>query len=213
MNISDFVSFAKQLKVTDKCGGQFFVNPSPALLAYEAKRSSRDIVKKPRQIGMTTWELARDIWYAATHQDADVVVLVLHEAAADNVVHQVRDLLRATYMTGGMRTQPIASDKCTSNRFNFVNGSRLTVMPIFNKGLERIERGRGRTVHRLHVSEAAFFPQGVSDQVVCTMFDSVPERGEIVIESSVPEDNRPSIFTEIWNGTLRGSSWQALVVD
>lgn len=93
----DFVSFAAELDVIDKDGIRVRVRPTAMLSAFEAQRTGRDIVLKPRQVFFTTWELARDLLWLLTRNAAHVVVL----APSDSENYAIRELVqRVNVMLG-----------------------------------------------------------------------------------------------------------------
>lgn len=146
---------------------------------FDRKRCGRDIVLKTRQIGLTTLELARDLQFACTHDGVQVLI----------VGHDGDELERlfetARRWADELHEQGLIPPTMFSTKRELVweaSSSRLRVIEAGET--ERVARKRGRsgTVHRLHVTEVAFW--GAADATMTALVKAVPRTGEIVIEST-----------------------------
>lgn len=182
--MDDFDVFCSLLEIIpkDKSHGRkkFELNPIQAL--FNIERTGRDIVLKPRQIGFSTLELARDVWYFLKHPGAHV--LIICQSQTDNgplkglseIVNRYFDSLRKagmnlkfTAQSGGLWTM---ADRDASLRILVAGASETAA----DKG------PRSGTIDRLHCTEIAYweFP----GKTMNAALESVPASGEIVIEST-----------------------------
>ena len=80
--LGDFPTFCALLDIRLKKGGVVRFDHErwhPEQRQFERERTGRDIVIKPRQIGFSTLELARDLHHAITRPGENVLVVV-HDA-------------------------------------------------------------------------------------------------------------------------------------
>src|SRR5690606_13332699 len=71
--------FGELVQIKTKDGGKVrfgWDRWHPEQLRFERERTGRDLILKPRQIGFSTMELLRDIWFARMHEGSQVVVVV-----------------------------------------------------------------------------------------------------------------------------------------
>lgn len=154
----DFVKFAAYLDVIDKYGERIPVQQSPILLAFERDRTGRDYVLKPRQVFMTTWELARDIWFFMVNPNAHVTILC--QSSNDNA--GIKELSnRIVVMFEGLRRNfpnaPFA--KLSETKWVRTDGGRAELKIVGAGATEKAaaKKGRAETIHRLHVTEISSF--------------------------------------------------------
>lgn len=192
----DFQSFAKELDVIDKDGNRIRVQASPILRALESQRTGRDYVLKPRQVFMTTWELARDIWWMIVNPGAKVTV-VCQSDKDQSAVKAISD--RISIMLGtddAAKADPeakhgllgkypelaIVQQSSTMWRYG---ASLLSIVGAGATEKSASKKGRSGTIHRLHVTEVAFFEY--ADETLTAMLQCVPPRSpnnEIIFEST-----------------------------
>ena len=165
------------LKIRVKKGGIRYFKLNRAQQEYSRKATSRNIVLKARQVGITTYIAARFFIQTIT-QPGTVTVQVAHNdesaEAIFNIVHRFWENLPNS------RVQRGALVKSRSN-------VRQIVFPRLDSEY-RVETaddnaGRGMTIHNLHCSEVSRWPRGAEDTLASLRAAVVPD-GEIVLEST-----------------------------
>lgn len=179
----DFRAFCSLLAIRRKDGppiGFDFEHWFAEQRRFDAERTGRDIVLKPRQVGFSTQELARDFWYALTHPGTNVLVVVHHEKIADELF-QTAQIFRDALKDAGLLPKTRYSSK-----------KEIVFAPPLNSALRIVEsgqtneaaskKGRSGTIHRLHATEVAFW--GAAQETMASVLSCVPATGEVVIEST-----------------------------
>jgi hypothetical protein len=179
----DFPGFAQLLDIVDKDGHRGRLRLNCIQSAFEVSRTGRDIVLKPRQIGFTTSELARDIWYFLTKPGSRVVV-VLQSQSDHGALNETSEKIRI--MFDGLVEQGFVLDFRTQSTSTWALGdSTLRIVEAGASEKAAGKKGRSGTIHRLHISEAAFFEY--AEKTLNALLECVPHfsKGtEIVIEST-----------------------------
>ena len=170
---------------------------------FEARRTGWDIVLKARQVGFTTLELARDLWFATTREHVRVVVVVPPHKTRENAkrIIEALDYMRDRLAEAGV---PITSEWVGST-LNLSNGSRLTVYDTGGTKRSAEKVGRGGTHHRVHISELAHLEYGAD--ILNSLLKTIPgpERGgEFVAESTA--NGAGGAFHELWQGAVAGAN-------
>lgn len=182
----DFPGFAAQLDIIPKGGTRQKLRPNAIQSAFEVTRTGRDIVLKPRQVGLTTWELARDIWFFLTRKGARVVV-VCQSMADDGAIKELADKLRVMFESlrdAGIRI-PGLEDRSTTQWLLPARDASLKIIGAGASAASAKKKGRSGTIHRLHVTELAFFEH--ASDTLNALLECVPgpEYGtEVVLEST-----------------------------
>lgn len=189
------------VKVTTWTPGEFVPlvwNPMQERLA--ADRTGYDIVLKARQMGSTTFELARDLWFALVHKRVTVAVVVQPHKDHEPTKKNVRVL--------GLMVEHLGRDvgaKWTGNTLRLGNGSVISIFDAGGTEATAEKQGRGGTYHRLHFTEAAFYPY--ADAVVDALRKACPppdQGGETVVEST--PNGAAGLFYRLWRGSERGET-------
>lgn len=193
---ADFRSFANELDVIDKDGNRIRVQASPILLAFDIARTGRDYVLKPRQVYMTTWELARDLYFMITRPGAKVTILCQSDkdnTAVKAISHRIQVMLGTDEAA---KSEPEAKHgllgrfpelrivEHSQTRWSF-GASELAIVGAGATEKSANKKGRSGTIHRLHVTEVAFFEY--ADQTLTAILECVPPHSpnnEIVFEST-----------------------------
>lgn len=165
--------------------------------ALNEARTGRDIVLKSRQVGMTTFELARDLWYAVVHAGSSVAVMTQPHKTAEPTKRVVRTLRAMTDALEELR--PELRPHWSGNSVTFANGSVVAVMDAGGSELAADKQGRGGTYHRVHFTELAFYPFATS--VMDAILNAVPkphQGGEVTIEST--PNGATGKFYDVWKG-------------
>ena len=140
--------------------------------SLDANWSSRNLIPKARQLGVSTFVLAR--WTAACLMRQNInAVVVSHESNA------TQRLLQKVHFFLDNMSGPPPKVKKSRNRIEFLRtGSTFF---IGTAGSDTF--GRGDTIHLLHCSEYAFWESGA--KLLMGMLASVPPVGsEVAIEST-----------------------------
>lgn len=206
----DFLGFALLLDIVPKEGPKRKLRPNAIQTAFEAVRSGRDYVLKPRQVGLTTWELARDVWYFLTKPGAQVVV-VCQSDKDDTAVGQSSE--KVVRMLESLADVGIVLDFRKSSATQWVLAGRDSSLKIIGAGASKAaaaKKGRSGTIHRLHVTEAAFFEHAATTMNALLKCVPEPETGsEVVVESTA--NGAAGWFFERYKAAKAGrSSYQAL---
>lgn len=90
----DFPRFAKWLRVVDKeTRAQFsfgWETWHQEQRTFQLNRTGRDIIVKPRQVGMSTLELARDLFYALCRPNRTVLIVAHKDELATELLSEVK---------------------------------------------------------------------------------------------------------------------------
>lgn len=201
--LEDFRRFCGILQIQPKSGG----GRQPFRLTwvqqqYNANRTARDIILKPRQVGVTTLEAARDIWFFLTKPGARVVVVCqsqTDQAPFKDVSEKFR-LFFDSLARAGLRLE--------FGRESFGEWSlpkRDSTLRIIQAGASEAaaaKKGRAGTVNRLHITEAAFFEH--AETTFNSILESVPgpEFGSEVVNESTP-NGVGGFYYEQWQSAVR----------
>jgi hypothetical protein len=154
----------------------FFVPNGPQETYLQTKKGS-DIILKPRQIGFTTLSCVRGLDLALWEPNMSTGIMA-HE---QNKVQTIfTDSVKFTYQTfkrdwGQLYAPTESADSSSALSFKDDGlGSPL------NSSMRVLYDFRGKTVHFLHVSEAA----RVEDDRLLGSLNGVPDNGEIILEST-----------------------------
>ena len=158
-------------------------------LAFEARRSGRDIVLKARQVGLTTWTSALFFLKTITHPGTLALqVAHTHESAEEifRIVHRFLENMPPHLRRGALRT----------SRAN----ARQIVFPDLDSQYRVVSAGernagRGLTVQYLHCSELARWP-GDPGETLAGLRAALAPDGEQILEST--PDGVGGCFYEEW---------------
>lgn len=198
---ADFIAFAAQLDIYDVNINRVKLRPNAIQSGFEVSRTGRDIVLKPRQVGLTIWELARDVWFFLTRPGARVVVVVQSQTEGD-VLRETCERIRI--MFDALAEVGVALDFRSESVGHWVLGdASLKVITAGASEKSAAKKGRGGTIHRLHITELAIFE--CAKTTLAGMLQCVPgpETGsEIVIESTA--NGAAGMFYERWLSAKKG---------
>lgn len=163
----------------------------------EANRTGADLVLKARQTGISTIELARDLWFAIVNEGVEVLI-VTHD----------RDLKEQLYlavriMADGLKALGLLPATRYSTKTELVFRSTGSAVRIVEAGeTERAASKKGRSgfIHRLHITELAFW--GAATETMTSVMSSVTSNAEITIEST--PFGAGGLFYEYVQGALGG---------
>lgn len=184
--IDDFESFCRLVEIVPKSGPRIKLNWNEIQRKYCAERTQRDIVLKPRQVGFTTLEQARDIWHFLTVPGARVVVTC--QSITDN---SPAKLLATNYrvMFDALRKEGVKLDFRTETATEWVLSDRDASLRIIVAGASEAaasKKGRAGTITRLHLTETAFYE--FADETLNALLECVPgvEHGSEIVSESTP---------------------------
>jgi hypothetical protein len=177
------------LKVRSKGRGLVHLMPNRAQRDYSQQCNRRNIVLKARQVGITTYIAARFFVQTIT-QPGTLTVQVAHdqESAEDifKIVHRFWENLPEGMRSGALRTSRANVRQLVFPRLD----SEYRVATAADASA-----GRGTTIHHLHCSEVARWPDD-AEETLTSLRAAVPQSGEVVIESTPNGAGGP--FYEEW---------------
>jgi hypothetical protein len=182
---TDFEKFCGGVDIVTKPGARAKLNFNPIQRAYCAARTPRDIVLKPRQIGFSTLELARDVWTFLTKPGARVVVVV-QSITDQGPLKQITSALRLMFES--LRRAGVDIKFRTESLAEWVlDGTDASLRVIVAGASEAAaeKKGRSGTITRLHLTETAFYEY--ASETLNAMLECVPSidnGSEIVVEST-----------------------------
>lgn len=205
---ADFPSFCALLRVpslkvsTSEARGLIPMQLTPLQRAYCARRTSRDIILKPRRVYITTLEVAYDLWWFFTVRGARVIVTC---QTSDD--HGIRDELAEMIrvMLESLREHiDIRLDVENNLRLGWhARDARLRIVEA-GATLETARgRGRGITVNRLHATELAAWRHGIETMTV--LLNAMPQDaryGSVTIEST--PRGAAGYYFERWQAAVEG---------
>ncbi len=146
---------------------------------FNRDRTGRDVSLKPRQIGFTTEELARDLWFAMTRKGVNVQIIV-HDKDLARQLWEAMLIFKDTLDEVGLFPETRYS---TEKEFVFKkSGSAVRIVEAGATERAASKKGRSGTIHRLHMTEMAFW--SAAYDTVGGVMPSAELAQEIVIEST-----------------------------
>jgi hypothetical protein len=170
---------------------------------YCRTRTSRDIILKPRQVYMTTLEAARDLWWFITKPGARVVVVVqsqTDQAAQKDISEKFRIFIDS------LRRLGVQFEFGRESATEWTLPKRDATLRIIQAGASEAsasKKGRGGTINRLHISEAAFFER--AEDTFNSLMESVPKTGSEVVIESTP-NGADGFYYANWTSAVEGRS-------
>ena len=180
-----FPAFCGLLDIIPKGGGRQKLTLNHIQRQFCQERTGRDVVLKPRQIGFTTEEQARDIWHFLTFPGARVVTTC--QSLQDNTPAK---LLSDNYrvMFEGLERAGLQLKFRNKSATEWTLADRdasLRIVPAGASEASASKKGRAGTITRLHLTETAFYEY--ADTTLNALLECVPGRelgSEIVSEST-----------------------------
>lgn len=148
----------------------FRLNAEQALL--DANLSGRDLVPKARQMGISSYVLARFTAKCMMHRNRRAVVISHESEATERMLSKVQYFIKhikgPAPVISNMSKNEIVFPKMDSMFYIGTAGSRAF--------------GRGDTITDLHCSEYAYWPN--PKQLMGGLLQAVPKSGEVIVEST-----------------------------
>ena len=142
-------------------------------IAYDQNKTNRDLILKARQEGISSQVLADFTVDCGVYENLRAAVISHEKDSTQRLMQKVH--FYVSNLRGGLNFKTKYASK---NELYFQGtGSNFYVGTA---GAKRF--GRGDTIHRLHLSELAFWES--TEEILTGLFQSVPADGRIVIEST-----------------------------
>lgn len=155
--MADFERFCRMLVwIHTKAGKHETLNFNPIQSRYNAARTWRDIILKPRQIGLSTIEIARDLWKFL--QPGERVLLIVQTDANETYIEKFAGEFER--MFEGLRRAGLALKfgKESTHKWTLPSiGSSLQIMSAGASVAAAKKKGRSETYSRVHTTESAFY--------------------------------------------------------
>lgn len=184
--LADFRRFAALVDIIPKSGPRKKLTLNVIQKLFCIERTGRDIVLKPRQVGFTTLEQARDIFHFLTVPGARVVATC--QSTTD---HTPAKLLSANYrvMFEGLERAGLRLNFRTRSSVEWSLTDRDAILRIVGAGASEAAAskiGRAGTVTRLHLTETVFYEY--ADETLNALLECVPapETGSEIVSESTP---------------------------
>lgn len=193
-----FLEFIKYLQVRKKTGGLVTLtkeNLYPEQHEFNKHRTGKDIVVKARQLGITTFECLRDLYFALSHPNSKVLIAGHTEDIAKLALGTIRDAYERFADTWGKRlkledkfpalsTSKMGKSKVRNQqtKLTFANGSQITVKTAGKDATSAANLGRGDKADRVHLTEVAFW--ACASEAFVSLNGAIHRNTEIVIEST-----------------------------
>lgn len=177
-----FEQFCSLIEIRLKSGGRKLFAPTEwnaEQRRFNTERTGRDIVLKGRQVGFSTLELARDLYYTLTNPGTNVLVIGHDSDLVEQLFLTLR-IFADCLKKAGKLPRTLYSNK--RELVFAVTGSAVRIVEAGVTAAAAEKKGRSGTVHRLHATEVAFW--GAAAETMGAVVQSVPEGGEIVLEST-----------------------------
>lgn len=181
--LNDFLAFASGcFYIRDKQGEVHVLVPNvpqKELLVEAAKPRVRMVVVKGRQLGISTIFLANWLWRMLKNPNRNALILAQDKDTAKTLFESFKFAFRhlPDWLVNELGISSLYDTK--QDLYMEHNGSTITI-----SSAESFQPGRGRTLHYVHLSEAAFYPE--ARILTRALFAAVPKTGDtaIVIEST-----------------------------
>jgi hypothetical protein len=213
----DFPGFCRCLDILTKDAKRVPLELSSIQLRYAAARTSRDVILKPRQVGITTEEQARDIWHFLSVPGARVV-LVCQSITGNGPTRELSG--RFDIMFEALRRHVDFRFKSESKTEWILEetDAKLTIVEAGASVASAAKKGRSGTITRLHTTEVAFWEH--AGETLNAMLECVPvaSTGSEVVFESTPNGagaddiddpksaNGRDTFYRMWQAISKGES-------
>lgn len=206
---ASFEAFCGLLDIIPKDGRRQKFRLNPIQRIYCANRTFRDVILKPRQVGMTTLEQARDVWHFLTRPGARVTMMVQSISDADSPARKARRVF--DLMFESLRNMGLLLNFDASPGGVWVLKDRDAVLRIVEAGASKAaasKKGRGDTVTRLHVTEQAFWEHAEESLLAVESSVVSPEDGGEITKESTPNGAGGKFYNDVQNARAGYSSYK-----
>lgn len=193
------------VETVTESGARCRLRPRAFQAEFERNWTGRDIVLKPRQVGMTTWETAKDIWYFLTRRGAQVVIVV-QSMSDDGALREVANKLRVMFRS--LEPYGITSAVRQTSATEWVDRTRDASIRVVGAGASEVaasKKGRSGTIHRLHITELAFYEYARATLNAMLECVPAPEYGSQIVIESTP-NGAAGLFFELYQAAKAGQT-------
>lgn len=205
---NDFPGFCSLLEIVPKSGPRVPFVFNAVQRHYLAEKTLRDIILKGRQVGITTLEQARDIWFMLTRQGARVVATC--QSITD---HGPLQLLSKNYRVffESLRKNGVDLSFHTEAAGRWAIAESDATLTIIEAGASEAaasKKGRAGTITRLHLTETAFYEY--AEETLNALLECVPDeaQGTEIVSESTP-NGASGTFFEQCESAKKGASGYA----
>jgi hypothetical protein len=166
------------IRTKDKNVVNLKFNPIQAM--YWEERTKRDIILKPRQLGFSTQILAEFFDDTINNPNTTTVIIAHDSESTKKLFNAVQFMYNNLPEAKKMQLNNGKTKPKYGNRKEFyfeALNSRITVGTAGSTDF-----GRGDTIHNLHCSEVAFWPD--PETLMTGLLQAVPRDGRIVLETT-----------------------------
>ncbi len=192
---NDFVGFCRWIKIRDDEGNIFsfaYENWNPGQVLFERDRCGRDIVLKSRQVGFSTLEMIRSLFFALANPNTNTLMITYSNKHTAMLMSKLKwvynELTKFFSEIGYPNLFPDLTDKTKkglkSTQYEIILPSQSSIQAVCAG--EKEDRaslcGRGNTYQRIWASEAAFYYY--PELTMASVLPALSKNGEIVVEST-----------------------------
>lgn len=184
--MADFRRFAGLVDIIGKGGVRQKLKLNEIQRKYCANRTQRDVVLKARQMGFTTLEQVRDVFYFLTVPGARVVV-TCQSITGHGPQRQLSQNFRVMFQS--LERAGLGLKFRSESATEWILADRDSSLRIIEAGASEAaaaKKGRAGTVSRLHLTETAFYEY--ADETLNALLECVPSEahGSEIVDESTP---------------------------
>lgn len=184
--------FAERFIVVDKQAKRVPFVLNPVQLRYQKERSKRNLILKARQQGFSTYIVAETIAKFLLKSDYFSMIIANDSDNAAGLLTRAKFFLKS--YEDSYHTQVPLKYNSKYELHNSANGSTIII-----GSAENVDVGRSKTIHKLHISEAAFCRD--LEGLLAGVLQAVPEDGEVDLETTA---NGFNYFKHLWDQSSIG---------
>lgn len=166
-------------------------------------RTGKDIVLKPRQIGFTTMELIRDVFYALSNPGSTVMIVGQDDKTPKRLLSTIKEILSRLDDMGKKLGTALVPERKLDNvqEISFANNSKIVIEAAKKSEGAAEGTGRGLSIDRLHCTEVAFW--ALANETMTVILGASEYAEEIIIEST--PNGATGYFYEFYNAVKANS--------
>lgn len=203
-----FERFAGIVDIIGKGGQRQKLRLNEIQRKYCLDRTQRDVVLKARQMGFTTLEQVRDIFYFLTVPGARVVVTcqsITGNGPARQLSQNFRVMFQSLERAGlGLKFRSeSASEWILADR-----DSSLRIVEAGASEAAAAKKGRAGTISRLHLTETAYYE--FADDTLNAMLECVPSaaHGSEIVDESTPNGANGFFYRQCKSAGIKASAYR-----
>lgn len=204
------------LKIRDKTASivPFKLNPAQQIVMDmikeddKANRPKRYIVLKARQMGLSTLFEGLIFHDTANNENKNALIIAHEESASSNLFQMSKlyyenlpDLIRPMKKYSNGKILSFESPE-TDEKLKSVNPGLRSKISIATAGAGEV--GRSSTIHSLHVSELAFFPDPKTTML--GLLQAIPDQPNTLVVLESTANGVGDYFHEMWQKSVRGEN-------